>query len=242
MKKTIIYVLIGLLVPLAAAAQSSMTDDQVIRFVLKEHEAGTDEKQIVTKLMQRGVDIQQIRRVKKIAERQKKNAGLGMVQDETMTKANDRTRKNNTEKKAAEMTTQRVQGEQVWKYNYEEDDDDFLQMQAEMDGLMPVDSIALLEKILAEREKEKKKVFGRDIFSQKDLTFEPSMNVATPQNYVLGPGDAVYIDIYGASAKQIETSVSPDGYAILTTSGVTARTRAVDAKPITQEIFLSLMP
>ena len=212
MKKTIVYVLIGLLMPLAVAAQSSMTDDQVIRFVLKEHEAGTDEKQIVTKLMQRGVDIQQIRRVKKIAERQKKNAGLGMVQDETMTKANDRTRKNNTEKKATEMTTQRVQGERTWKYNYDEDDDDFIQMQSELEGIMPVDSIALLEKILAEREKEKQKVFGRDIFSQKDLTFEPSMNVATPKNYILGPGDAVFIDIYGASAKQIETSVSPDGY------------------------------
>ena len=212
MKKTIIYVLIGLLMPLAVAAQSSMTDDQVIRFVLKEHEAGTDEKQIVTKLMQRGVDIQQIRRVKKIAERQKKNAGLGMVQDETMTKANDRSRKNNTEKKATEMTTQRVQGERTWKYNYDEDDDDFIQMQSELEGIMPVDSIALLEKILAEREKEKQKVFGRDIFSQKDLTFEPSMNVATPKNYILGPGDAVFIDIYGASAKQIETSVSPDGY------------------------------
>ena len=212
MKKTIIYVLIGLLMPLAVAAQSSMTDDQVIRFVLKEHEAGTDEKQIVTKLMQRGVDIQQIRRVKKIAERQKKNAGLGMVQDETMTKANDRSRKNNTEKKATEMTTQRVQGERTWKYNYDEDDDDFIQMQSELEGIMPVDSIALLEKFLAEREKEKQKVFGRDIFSQKDLTFEPSMNVATPKNYILGPGDAVFIDIYGASAKQIETSVSPDGY------------------------------
>ena len=212
MKKTIIYVLIGLLMPLAVAAQSSMTDDQVIRFVLKEHEAGTDEKQIVTKLMQRGVDIQQIRRVKKIAERQKKNAGLGMVQDETMTKANDRSRKNNTEKKATEMTTQRAQGERTWKYNYDEDDDDFIQMQSELEGIMPVDSIALLEKILAEREKEKQKVFGRDIFSQKDLTFEPSMNVATPKNYILGPGDAVFIDIYGASAKQIETSVSPDGY------------------------------
>ena len=47
-----------------------MTDDQVMRFVLKEHEAGTSQQQIVTKLMQRGVDIQQIRRVKKIAERQ----------------------------------------------------------------------------------------------------------------------------------------------------------------------------
>ena len=212
MKKKIIYMLMGLLMPLSAVAQSSMTDDQVIRFVMKEHEAGTDEKQIVTKLMQRGVDIQQIRRVKKIADRQKKEAGLGVVSDETMTKANDRTRKNTTEKKAKEMTSQRVQSERVWRHTYDEDDDDFLQMQMELGGLTPVDSIAMLEKILEERKKEKQKVFGRDIFGREDLTFEPSMNVASPQNYVLGPGDAVFIDIYGASAKQIESSVSPDGY------------------------------
>lgn len=37
------------------------------------------------------------------------------------------------------------------------------------------------------------------------------MNIATPQNYILGPGDAVYIDIYGASQKTIESTVSPDG-------------------------------
>lgn len=212
MKKKIIYMLMGLLMPLSAVAQSSMTDDQVIRFVLKEHEAGTSQEQIVTKLMQRGVDIQQIRRVKKIADRQKKEAGLGVVSDETMTKANDRTRKNTTEKKAKEMTSQRVQSERVWRHTYDEDDDDFLQMQMELGGLMPVDSIAMLEKILEERKKEKQKVFGRDIFDREDLTFEPSMNVASPQNYVLGPGDAVFIDIYGASAKQIESSVSPDGY------------------------------
>ena len=212
MKKKIIYMLMGLLMPLSAVAQSSMTDDQVIRFVMKEHEAGTSQEQIVTKLMQRGVDIQQIRRVKKIADRQKKEAGLGVVSDETMTKANDRTRKNTTEKKAKEMTSQRVQSERVWRHTYDEDDDDFLQMQMELGGLMPVDSIAMLEKILEERKKEKQKVFGRDIFDREDLTFEPSMNVASPQNYVLGPGDAVFIDIYGASAKQIESSVSPDGY------------------------------
>lgn len=212
MKKKIIYMLMGLLMPLSVVAQSSMTDDQVIRFVLKEHEAGTSQEQIVTKLMQRGVDIQQIRRVKKIADRQKKEAGLGVVSDETMTKANDRTRKNTTEKKAKEMTSQRVQSERVWRHTYDKDDDDFLQMQMELGGLMPVDSIAMLEKILEERKKEKQKVFGRDIFDREDLTFEPSMNVASPQNYVLGPGDAVFIDIYGASAKQIESSVSPDGY------------------------------
>ena len=40
-----------------------------------------------------------------------------------------------------------------------------------------------------------KKVFGRDIFNNKNLTFEPQMNIATPQNYVLGPGDEIIIDI-----------------------------------------------
>lgn len=54
-------------------------------------------------------------------------------------------------------------------------------------------------------------MFGRDIFNNKDLTFEPNMNIATPQNYILAAGDAVYIDIYGASQKTIESTVSPDG-------------------------------
>ena len=43
------------------------------------------------------------------------------------------------------------------------------------------------------------------------LTFEPNMNIATPQNYRLGPGDAVFIDIYGASQKTVQSTVSPDG-------------------------------
>lgn len=81
-------------------------------------------------------------------------------------------------------------------------------MQDELNTFIP-DTTAMLEKLLAE--KRKKKVFGRDIFNNKDLTFEPNMNIATPQNYILGPGDAVYIDIYGASQKTIESTVSPDG-------------------------------
>ena len=56
----------------------------------------------------------------------------------------------------------------------------------------------MLKRLLAEREKNRKKVFGRDIFNNKELSFEPNMNIATPQNYRLGPGDAVIIDIYGA--------------------------------------------
>ena len=64
MNKSLLLVLLMTLCSLGLRAQSSMTDLQVMQFVLKEHKAGTSQAQIVTKLMQRGVDIQQIRRVK----------------------------------------------------------------------------------------------------------------------------------------------------------------------------------
>ena len=62
-----------------------------------------------------------------------------------------------------------------------------------------------------EEPNQPEEVFGRDIFNNKLLSFEPNMNIATPQNYVLGPGDAVVIDIYGASQKSETLTVSPDG-------------------------------
>ena len=54
-------------------------------------------------------------------------------------------------------------------------------------------------------------VFGRNIFNTKNLTFEPSVNLATPSNYRLGPGDEVIIDIWGASQNTIRQRISPDG-------------------------------
>ena len=56
-----------------------------------------------------------------------------------------------------------------------------------------------------------KRVFGRDIFNNKALTFEPQMNIATPQNYVLGPGDQLVVDVFGASQESMKLTVSPDG-------------------------------
>ena len=54
-------------------------------------------------------------------------------------------------------------------------------------------------------------VFGRNIFNTRNLTFEPSVNLATPSNYRLGPGDEVIIDIWGASQNTIRQAISPDG-------------------------------
>ena len=67
-------------------------------------------------------------------------------------------------------------------------------------------------------ETEQRKVFGRDIFNKKNLTFSPSNNIATPNNYILGPGDQVIINIWGASQQTISETISPDGYIVV--SGV----------------------
>ena len=56
-----------------------------------------------------------------------------------------------------------------------------------------------------------KKVFGRDIFNNRALSFEPAMNIATPQNYLVGPGDQIIVDVYGASQRTVSETVSPDG-------------------------------
>ena len=54
-------------------------------------------------------------------------------------------------------------------------------------------------------------VFGRNIFNTRNLTFEPSVNLATPSDYRLGPGDEVIIDIWGASQNTIRQAISPEG-------------------------------
>jgi len=64
-------------------------------------------------------------------------------------------------------------------------------------------------------QKMHKKVFGQDIFSNDELSFEPNLNMAAPENYVLGPGDVVYIDIYGASQRSEECTISPDGEIVI---------------------------
>lgn len=208
-----------MLLPTVAAAQSSMTDEQILKFVMKENANGTSQAQIVTKLMQKGVNIDQIRRVKDKYERQAKNKGLGTVTQKDDEESDGRQRKNNSKKKSSsnddeESPQYRLKDTREKKKNrneevvYDETNEDWLMMQDELNTFIP-DTTAMLEKLLAE--KRKKKVFGRDIFNNKELTFEPNMNIATPQNYILGPGDAVYIDIYGASQKTIESTVSPDG-------------------------------
>ena len=212
MKKYVILLIALMAFAATTSAQSSMTDDQVMQFVVKEHNAGTSQAQIVTKLMQRGVNITQIRRVRDKYERQIQNKGMGVVADQAVEKANSRMRTANGEKKKAaqakSQTSTLIQQENNLRTEIE-DDEQTAEFQRELSAILPTDTIALYRQLMAER--KTKKVFGRDIFNNKKLTFEPNMNIATPGDYRLGPGDAVIIDIYGASQKSYQYTVSPDG-------------------------------
>ncbi len=209
MKKNILLLILVLVMPACMMAQSSMSDDQVMQFVVKEHAQGTSQSQIVTKLMQRGVNISQIRRVREKYDRQIKNKGMGVVADQAVSSATSRMRQNNGDKKTdvRAKTDQLIQTDNYPRTTI--DDDDQLAMERELGGMLPTDTAALFRQLMAE--KHARRVFGRDIFNNKKLTFEPNMNIATPRNYRLGPGDAVIIDIYGASQKTLETTVSPEG-------------------------------
>ena len=68
-------------------------------------------------------------------------------------------------------------------------------------------------------EDEQQQVFGRNIFRSKKLTFEASANLTTPANYVLGVGDKLLINIWGATQNSFETVITADGYVVIASVG-----------------------
>ena len=206
MKKYVLFFVMLLSVQMAVA--QSMSDQQVMEFIAAETKAGTSQSQIATKLMQRGVKIDQIRRLREQYNKQISAGGLSQKADNAVSTAASRMRTNNAEQRSTRLSgfssspATRTMRDTTMVEGYDR----------------------LAQDI---QEGTGKKVFGRDIFNNRALTFEPQMNVATPQNYVLGPGDEVVVDIYGASQKTEILTVSPDGtitvpdYGPISVSGLT---------------------
>lgn len=218
--KRLTFLFVSLLLCCSVAwGQSGMTDNQVMDFVMEQNARGVSRQQIVTQLMQRGVTIEQIRRLQKKYQKQMKNGALG-AEDITagskdtkkrMREANGEKRqeqKKQDQKRASQFRMKDTkQKNQIQRHTYDEEDEDFMEMDDAMDFMMP-DSL----KYFYDEEKEpKRKIFGHDIFNNKNLTFESSMQIATPQNYRLGPGDDVNVDIWGASQESVTETISPDG-------------------------------
>ena len=208
-----------------AYAQSGMSDTQIMEYIVQQNAKGTSRDKIVKQLIERGVTIEQIRKAKEKYEKQQKGTVPGARNISGAEPGNfTRLRKNNGDKRRNEQTT----GRRPQRSDRENPDDPTLSerdrtrlQQArtdayndELDAFLP-DSMGYFtndyEQFVEDEEEGKIKVFGRNIFNNKRLTFEPNMNIATPDDYRLGPGDEVYIDVWGASQQRFECTVSPEG-------------------------------
>ncbi len=234
MKKFILTALFCITGITTTWAQSSMTDDQVMQYIIKEHSAGTSQAQIVTKLMQKGVDISQIRRIRNKYQKEINDKGASATADAAVNETDKMMRKGTntkrerttqtTEEKQEMTTTQRRQPTKKKKASTVATDKPSTQYFSERKDELTEEDVDFAFEDNEESDYEEqlfngKRVFGRDIFNKDNLTFEPAMNIATPQNYVLGPGDNVKVDIYGASQASNVYTISPDGDITITGYG-----------------------
>lgn len=221
-KKFLIAITIFAILPLTGNAQSGkMTDKQIMEYVIKENSKGTPQSAIVKNLIEKGVDISQIRRVRKNYEKELKKQQEKNGLNELDNKGDERSRKNNgdkrQEKTGKSTSMKRDEKQRPKRADYSWDYDDEVNQILEINEYDEdyFDNDEEYEEWLRWKEKTEKnpkiKVFGRDIFNKEKLTFEPDMNIATPSDYRLGPGDAVYVDVWGASQKNYTGTVSPDG-------------------------------
>lgn len=173
----------------AVYAQSGMTDSQVIEYVQQALQQGKDQQTIAMELLSKGATQEQLLRLKSqysgaATSGSSSQAGEGGAVQDTGTRARKTTVANATDGEAA------LEG-------------------ANTDEMK--ETMKKRQKLKVSTASENG-VFGRNIFNIDKLTFQPNLNMATPENYRLGPGDEVIVDVWGASQNTMRLEVSPDGY------------------------------
>ena len=173
----------------AVYAQSGMTDGQVIEYVQQALQQGKDQQTIAMELLSKGASQEQLLRLKSqysgaATSGSSSQAGAGGAVQDTGTRARKMTVANATDGEAALEGANTDEMKETMKKRQE-------------------------LKVSTASEND---VFGRNIFNIDKLTFQPNLNMATPENYRLGPGDEVIVDVWGASQNTMRLEVSPDGY------------------------------
>ena len=174
----------------AVYAQSGMTDSQVIEYVQQALQQGKDQQTIAMELLSKGATQEQLLRLKSqysgaaTSGSSSSQAGEGGAVQDTGTRARKTTVANATDGEAALEGANTDEMKETMKKRQE----------------------------LKVSTASENGVFGRNIFNIDKLTFQPNLNMATPENYRLGPGDEVIVDVWGASQNTMRLEVSPDGY------------------------------
>ena len=188
-----------------------MSDNQVIDFVTKQQAKGDNQATIVQKLLQKGVTVQQLKRIRKNMEAKQEQLGAVDISGTNSSVSTSRMRTNRQlegeayQQQNNYMVKSEVRGKNGQKYYTNEER--LQQMNGEI-GFLDIDSLLYYKNMFGNTEDQ---VFGHNLFNNSEITFQPNMNIATPSNYYLGAGDAVIIDVWGASQETFESVISPDG-------------------------------
>lgn len=230
------------------SAQSTMTDEQIMQYVMTENQKGTSQTEIVANLMKQGVSLDQIERLKNKYAKQNNGSVMG-AQDLTGSsrlRVNNVDSKNQTLKgvsmregvqKEVDLSTMSPYQKKMYMDN---------QQSQYLNGLdfVLTDSAAMFNELMnPTNNKNKKRIFGHDIFNKKDLTFETDMNIPAPDDYQLGAGDLVFIDVSGASQISFNGEISPEGvvyleeYGPLHVGGLTIAQANVQAQKVLGKYF-----
>lgn len=188
---------------------SALTDQQVIDYIKKQSAAGKTEQQIGKELLAKGVTPDQAKRIKAKYEAQQRGE---TADSRNYTSVNGDRRRGNSENSRQKdnvstrrnyekgVSQSRIQGEPV---DFTSADDSYYNN--DNNGLLYENVNLAIDSL------NYKEIYGHKIFNTQALSFEPSENLATPQNYRLGPGDEVIIDIWGTSEDHLREMISPEG-------------------------------
>ena len=179
-----ILLLLSFVFCLQFVVAQTMSDEQIIQFVISEQEKGTSQNAIATKLVQRGVSPNRLLELKNKFESNGSLLGdASAIKNVSRSRVNDEKNKENQSQETAKTADNQKKADKV-------------------EAPKPASP-------------GKPKVFGRNIFNNKLLTFAPYLDVPTPADYVLGAKDFVFIDVWGASQNMIEAEISPDGTIVI---------------------------
>ncbi|MCQ2170398.1 MAG: SLBB domain-containing protein [Bacteroidales bacterium] len=172
-------------------AFGQMTDDALLNYVIQGVNSGKSKQQLTTELLAKGVTASQAKRVmQSYSGKQFDGTEYSSVKTNTLDVSSREIR----ERSAVSATI--------------EDKKDF-----RMEEQDTVKTVVLKD------EEKKVVIYGHDIFGKNKLSFEPNVNMATPRDYVLGPGDEVIIDVWGVNEASIRQKISPEGRIIISQSG-----------------------
>lgn len=198
---------------MSAYAQSGMSDSQVIEYVQQALQQGKDQQTIAMELLSRGASQEQLLRLKSMySGSTSTSSALGSSSSTDAgslleTAVNSRARKSTTDgADALSSSSTGLLGLSSTNEDTSMWSEDMLTSMKKRRMLMAVPT-------------SENDVFGRNIFNIEQLTFQPNLSMATPENYRLGPGDEVIIDVWGASQNTIRQEISPDGYVNITNLG-----------------------